>query len=60
LISIKKGLIRRHLLKYPMASDRKIAELLECVPKEVNLVRKDMLDSGEIRRIDADKDLMTD
>jgi hypothetical protein len=60
LISSKKELIRQHLLKYSMSSDRKIAELLGCVPKEVNLVRRDMLDSGEIRLIDADRDLAID
>ena len=60
MISIKKELIRQHLLKYPMSSDRKIGVLLGCDPKEVNLVRRDMLASGEIRRVEVDQYLVID
>ena len=36
-------MIERHLQAMPKASDREIAELLGCEPKEVRVVRREML-----------------
>ena len=42
LESEQREMIERHLNAMPKASDRKIAELIGCEPKEVGVVRRNM------------------
>lgn len=52
--------IRRHLLKLPMASDSRIAALVDCEPENVRQVRSNMLAAGEIKRVEVDDALAND
>jgi len=56
----KDETIRRHLLKQPMASDRRIAALLGYEAKNVSRIRRDMLAAGELQRQDVDEALVDD
>ena len=48
LESEQRKMIERHLKAVPKASDRKIAELIGCEPKEAGVVRRELPTEGKL------------
>jgi len=48
-------IVKRLLLALPMLSDRKIAGICDISPAEVNAIRREMLDSGELTRAECEE-----
>jgi len=52
----KEEFVKRLLLELPKLSGSRLARIVQCDPKLVSSVRKELLAKGEIRRCEAPDD----